>query len=181
MSRRARVFPPGRPETRRVTPHLGLGLLSALVDDFDVIVEYRGNDRDHVSLDDPGAHILRTSHPDVEDALEREIPLPHFHHVLAPAILQYAHQPFDAAIDGENVPDSSGGCGEVRQMVQRVDERQGGCAIEGATVVQGGRDAHRRLVGARYAEIHFSHRALEDARVRVVARSAGGVADEELG
>ena len=42
-------------------------------------------------------------------------------------------------------------------MVERIDERQGGGAVEGPTVVEGGGDADRGLVGGRNAEIWFTH------------------------
>ena len=42
-------------------------------------------------------------------------------------------------------------------MVERVDERQGRGAVEGAAVVEGGGDADRRLVGIRDAEVDLTH------------------------
>ena len=42
-------------------------------------------------------------------------------------------------------------------MVERIDEREGRGAIEGPAVVKGGRDADRRLVDVRNAEVDFSH------------------------
>lgn len=43
-------------------------------------------------------------------------------------------------------------------MVERVDQGQGGGAVEGAAVIQGGGDAHRRLVDVWDAEVDFTHR-----------------------
>lgn len=103
---------------------LGLfGLLAAFFNDLDVVVENGCNDRNHVSLNDSSTHTFRTTDPYVDNALESEIPLPHIHHILTPSLLQYAHEPLDTAIDGEDVSDSSRGSGKVCEMVERVDER----------------------------------------------------------
>jgi hypothetical protein len=77
-----------------------LGLLSTLFDHLDVIVENSSNDRDHISLDNPRPYILGTANSYVNDALEGQVPLPHVHHVLAPALLQNADQSLYSAIDG---------------------------------------------------------------------------------
>lgn len=42
-------------------------------------------------------------------------------------------------------------------MIERIDEWEGRCAIEGPPVIQGGGDAHRRLVDIWDAKINFSH------------------------
>lgn len=42
-------------------------------------------------------------------------------------------------------------------MVEGVDERQGRCAVKCSTVIQCSRDANRRLVDVRDAEIDFPH------------------------
>ena len=42
-------------------------------------------------------------------------------------------------------------------MVERVDERQGRGAVEGAAVVEGGGDADRGLVGVGDAEVDLTH------------------------
>lgn len=42
-------------------------------------------------------------------------------------------------------------------MVERVDQRQGRCAVERTAVVEGRGDAHRRLVDVGDAEIDFPH------------------------
>lgn len=62
-------------------------LLSAFLDNLDVIVEDSSNDGDHVSLDDPSTDALSAAHPYVHNALKSEIPLPHVHHVLATSLL----------------------------------------------------------------------------------------------
>ena len=136
---------------------LRFGARPALVDDLDVVVEDGSDDGHHVGLDDAGPDILRPSHADVEDALEGQVPLPHVHHVLAPAFLEYAYQTLNAAIDGENVPYAGRGCGEIGEVVERVDEGEGRGAVEGAAVVEGGGDADRRLVGIRDAEVDLAH------------------------
>lgn len=71
-----------------------------LLDDLPVVVEDGGYDRHHVGLNNPGTYRLSTPDTDVDDALEGEIPFPHFHHVLTPALLEDADETFDAAIDG---------------------------------------------------------------------------------
>ena len=42
-------------------------------------------------------------------------------------------------------------------MIQRIDEGEGGCAIECSAVVKGSSDAHRCLIDIGNAEIDFSH------------------------
>lgn len=134
-----------------------LDSLATLVDDPDVIVEYGCNDRNHISLDNPSPYILRAANPNIEHTLKGEIPFPHLHHLLASSLLENAYQPFHAAVDGENIPDSSrGGC-QVGQMIQGVNQGQRRGTIEGAAVVQSGSNAHRRLVDIGDAEIDFSH------------------------
>jgi hypothetical protein len=103
---------------------LGLGLLRLLptsVDHLDVVVEDGCNHWHQVGLDDPGADCLRAADTDINHALEGEVPLPHIHHILAPALLQNTHQSLDAAIDGQDVAYPRGGGGEVGEMVQGVD------------------------------------------------------------
>lgn len=77
------------------------------VDDFDVIVEDGRDDRDHIGFNDSGSNVLRPTHTDVDDALEGEAPFPHLHQVLAPALLENAYQSFNAAIDGQDISNSS--------------------------------------------------------------------------
>lgn len=67
-----------------------LGLLAALVDDSNVVIKNGGNDGDHVGLDDSGADILGASNADIDDALKREVPFPHAHHVFAATLLEDA-------------------------------------------------------------------------------------------
>jgi hypothetical protein len=128
-----------------------------LVDDLDVVVENGGNDRHHIGFDHTRPDILRAAYTNVEDALEGKVPLPHVHHVLAPALLEDAYQALDTAINGENVSYACRGCGEVGKVVERVDEREGRCAVEGTAVVEGGGDAHRSLVGVGDAKVYFAH------------------------
>lgn len=42
-------------------------------------------------------------------------------------------------------------------MVQGVDERQGGCTIEGTSVIEGGCDVHGGFIHIRDTEVDFSH------------------------
>jgi hypothetical protein len=147
----------GRAKPGGIPLQLCFCLLSALVDDFDIIVEYRGDDRYHVGFHHSRPDVLGASDTDVENALERKIPLPHVHHVLTPALFEYAYQSFDTAIDGEDVPNAGGRCGEVCEMVERVDEGKGRGAVEGSAVVEGGSDADRGLIGVGDAEINLSH------------------------
>jgi hypothetical protein len=137
--------------------HLSFSSCFALIDNFDIVIEDGSDDRHHVGFDDPCPDVLGTSHTDVKDALEGEVPLPHVHHVLAPPFFEDAYQPLDAAIDGENVPYPRRGRCEVCQVVERVDERERRGAVEGAAVVEGGGDANRCLVGVRDAKVDFTH------------------------
>lgn len=139
---------------------LGLGLLrllSAPVHDLDVVVEDGSNNRDQISLNDPGADVLRATDANVDHALESEVPLPHIHHILAPPLLQNAHQPLDAAIDSQDISYPRRGRGQVGEVVERVDEREGGGAIEGSAVIEGSGDANGGLIDVGDAEIDFSH------------------------
>ena len=133
------------------------GLLSTPVDHFDVIVEYCSDNWNHVCLHHSCPDILRSSDSNIHNALKRQIPLPHVHHILTPPRLEKAYQSFDTSIDGEDVSYPGGGGGQVSEMVERIDERQGRCAIEGPAVIQGRCDADGRLVDIGDAEIDFPH------------------------
>ena len=138
----------------RVTAHL---LFSALIHGLDVVVENGSDDGDHIRLNDPRPYVFRPSHSDIDDALKGEVPLPHLHLVLAPSLFQDRNQSLDAAIDGQDIANPGGrGC-EICKVVEGVDEGEGGCAVESATVVERRRDADGRLVRIRDAEVRFSH------------------------
>lgn len=134
-----------------------LGLLATFIDDLDVVVEDGGNDRDHVGLDHPRPDAFGASDAYVDDALEGQVPLPHVHHVLAPALLEDADKPLDASIDSEDVANAGRGCCQISKMIERVDQRQCRGAIEGTSVIQGSGDAHGRLVDVGDAEVDFPH------------------------
>lgn len=137
---------------------LGLvGLFPTLLDDFDVVVKDGSDDRDHIGLDDAGAHVFGSPNTDIDDTLEGQVPLPHVHHVFAASPFQDADKSLDAAIDGKNIPDPGGGGSEVCEMVKGIDERQGGGAVESPAIVKGGSDAHRRLVDVGDAKVDFPH------------------------
>jgi hypothetical protein len=142
---------------RTLSSALDLCLLPALVDDLEVVVEDRRDDGNHVSLDDASPDGFRTPDADVDDALESQVPLPHLHHVLAPALLENAYEALDAAIDSEDVANAAGGGCEVCEVVQRVDEGEGRGAVKRSTVIEGGGDADGRLVCVRDAEVDLAH------------------------
>jgi hypothetical protein len=73
-----------------------------------VVVQDGRNYRYHVRLDNSSSYSFRSSHSNVDYALEGQVPFPHLHHVFTPALLEDAYQPLDAAIDGEYVPYSTG-------------------------------------------------------------------------
>lgn len=75
------------------------GFLAALLDNFNIIVEYSRDDRDHISLDHPSPYVLSPTNSYVNNTLESEIPFPHVHHILASPLFQNAYQPLDATID----------------------------------------------------------------------------------
>jgi hypothetical protein len=101
----------------------GLRLIARphFVHHFDVIVENRGNDGDHVSFHHTGPYTLRAAHSNVDNTLESQAPFPHFHQVLAPALLEDAYQALDAAINGEDISNAGGRCCEVGKVIKRVD------------------------------------------------------------
>lgn len=134
-----------------------LRFLAVLVHDLDVVVQYSCNDRHHVCLDDSGADILGASHTDIDHTLESQVPFPYSHHIFAAALLEDAHKSFDASIDSQDIANASGGCRQVGEMVEGVDERQGRCAVESPAVVESRGDAHRRLIDVGDAEVNFPH------------------------
>jgi hypothetical protein len=111
------------------------GLLAAFVDSFGIIIEDGSDDRDHVSLDDTSADVFRASNTNIDDTLESKVPLPHSHHVLTTALFQNADKTLDTSIDGEDVTDASRRCGEIGEMVERVDEGEGRGAIERTAII----------------------------------------------
>jgi hypothetical protein len=132
-------------------------LLSTSVNHFDVIVEYCSNDWNHIGLHYSCPHILRSSDSNIDNALKRQIPLPHIHHILTPPCLEEAYQSFDASIDSQDVPYTGGRGRQVSEMVERIDERERRRAIEGSAVIQGCSDANRSLVDIWDAEVDFPH------------------------
>lgn len=99
-----------------------LRLLSAPIYDLYVVIENCSDNRDHVSLHHPRPDRLRASDADIDNTLECEIPFPHIHHVFASACLEEADQSLDTAIDGKDISDACGGCREVCEVVQGIDE-----------------------------------------------------------
>jgi hypothetical protein len=82
------------------------GLVPTPLGNLDIVVQYRGNDGDHVGLDNSCPHSLGASNAYVDDTLKGQAPSPHVHHVFAATLLEDADQPLDAAIDCEDVPDA---------------------------------------------------------------------------
>jgi hypothetical protein len=80
-----------------------LSLFAAFIDDLDVIVENRGDDRDHVSFDNTRSHIFRPADTNIDHALKCQVPLPNSHHILAATLLEDADKALDAAIDSEDI------------------------------------------------------------------------------
>lgn len=134
-----------------------LFLFSQLFRDFDIIVENCSDDRNHVGLNNPSANALCAPNSYVNDTLESQVPFPHVHHIFASSLFQNAYQALDPSIDGQDISNTSRGCSEVGEVVQRVDERQCRGAIESSSVIQGSGDGHRCLVDIGYAEIDFPH------------------------
>ena len=85
-----------------------LSLLSAFFCHFDIIVEDGSNDGYHVSFHNAGPDALGASNSYVDNTLKGEVPFPHVHHVFAPALLEDADEPFNSAIDGQNVSNAGG-------------------------------------------------------------------------
>lgn len=141
----------------RVPVIFGIGTRPHLIKDLQEVVEDGSNDWHHIGLDDSRPHTLGTPYANVDDTLESEIPFPHLHHIIAPALLEHAHESFDAAIDGEDITNASRRGGEIGEMIQRIDERQSRSAIEGPAVVEGGGDAHGGFVHIGDAEVDLPH------------------------
>ena len=102
-----------------------LCLLTTLINSLGVVIEDGSDDGDHIRLNNAGADVFRASDADIDDTLESKVPLPHSHHIFATALLQNADKTLDAAIDGEDIADASRRCGEIGEMVERVDEGEG--------------------------------------------------------
>lgn len=137
---------------------LGLFLLfAAFLVNLKVVVQDGGDDRDHIGFNHSRPYVLGSTNADVDDALKCQVPLPHVHHILAPALLQDADQPLDATIDGKNVSYACRRCCQVGKVVEGVDEREGRGTIESTTIVKRGGDTHRRLVDVRDAEVDLPH------------------------
>ena len=92
--------------------------LSAFLDDLEVVVQDRRNNRHHVRFHYSCTNGLRAAYANIDYTLERQIPLPHLHHVFTPTLLENAYQPLDTAIDGEYISYSTRGCREVCQVVE---------------------------------------------------------------
>ncbi len=133
-----------------------LGLFPTSIHHLDVIVEDGRDHWHHVRFHHPRPHILRASHPDVDDALKCQIPLPHVHHILTPPGLEQADQPLDAAIDRQDVSNSRRGCGEIGEVVEGIDQGERRRAIECSAVIQRRGDAHGCFVDVWNAKVDFS-------------------------
>jgi hypothetical protein len=133
------------------------GLLAAFVDSLGIVIEDGSDDGDHVGFNDTGADVLRASNTNIDNALESKIPFPHSHHVLTTALLENADETLDTSIDGEDIADASRGCGEIGEMVERVDEGEGRGAIESTAIIQGGSNTDGRLVDVGNTKVDFPH------------------------
>lgn len=59
-------------------------------------------------------------------------------------------------------------------MIERIDQRQCRCAVEGPTVVKRGGDCHRRLVDVGNAEVDLPHDGRPDLQ-RALFKSEDGI------
>jgi hypothetical protein len=110
-------------------------LLATPIYDLDVVVQDRGDDRNHVCLHYPGPHSLRSSDTNVHNTLKRQIPLPNAHHVPIPALLEDADKAFDTPIHGQNIADTCRRRCKIGKMVKRIDQRQSRGAVECSAIV----------------------------------------------
>jgi len=65
-----------------MTLELDIGVLSTFVDHANVILQNRGDDRDHISFHHSGSHNFGSTDSNVDDALESEVPLPALQEIL---------------------------------------------------------------------------------------------------
>lgn len=64
-----------------------LCLFTTLLNDFDIVVEYGCNDRNHIGFNYPSSYIFSPANSYIHHALEGEVPFPHVHHIFAPTLL----------------------------------------------------------------------------------------------
>jgi hypothetical protein len=76
-----------------------IGLFSTSVNNFDIVVKNSCDDRNHVGFNNTRAYVFRSTHTDIDNTLERQVPFPHSHHVLTPTLFEDANKTLDAAID----------------------------------------------------------------------------------
>lgn len=93
-----------------------LGLCDFL-EDFQIVLQNGSNDRHDIGLNNTRADVFGATDTNINDTLESQVPLPHFHHVLLSALLENVDQLLNATINGENVSDSSGRSGEISKVV----------------------------------------------------------------
>lgn len=138
----------------RILGHL---LFAALFYSLDVVVQYRSNNGYHVCFHNSCPYSLGAPHANVYNTLKRKVPLPHFHRIFTPSLLEYAYQSLDTAIDGQDISYScTGGC-EVGEVVQGVDERQSRCAVQRPAVIKGRSNSNASFVGIWDAKVVLPH------------------------
>jgi hypothetical protein len=102
--------------------HGFFSLFSASINHFDVVIEYCSNDGNHICFYHPRPDILRASDPNIDNALESQIPFPHIHHIFASPRLEKAYQSLNTSIDCQDVPYPCGGGRQICKVVQGIDE-----------------------------------------------------------
>lgn len=80
-------------------------LLTAPVDDFDIVIQDGCDDGNHVSFHDARSDVLSAPDTNVHHTLKCQIPLPHAHHILTSTMFQDTDQALDSSINSEYVAD----------------------------------------------------------------------------
>lgn len=135
-----------------------------------VVIENSGDDGKHACADHLLSYLFSSAGADEHDALERQGPLPCGQELLLAgverierrkptglALVENGHQALDAAVVGQRLAHLRTRRHQVRQVVQRVDERLIGGDVERPPVVEAGGDGDGGSVVGNGSIVGFSH------------------------
>lgn len=114
-------------------------------------LEHADGDGYHAGFDDPCPDTLAAADADVDNALESQTPLPYCLHLLDGKSTKLgrrglwdgsedANETLETSIQCDHFSDAWRGRGEIGEMVERIDERQGGGAVDGCKRTREGKE-----------------------------------------